>query len=213
MQIRGGARLRRKQADGASTPRLAKGLGVEGEEKGALPRGQPSGPARPKCRPPIRGGQIHLFSSNANACPRCARPTLRPLGVGARPHRPPRSLAGRHSARAIGPTGILPRGRAGIVPARRSRGRGTARQSPGCRAGAVRFKYIYSLIIAYHDSAIRNSGFLGVFRGFCETRPVFPLVPPWCILVQWRSVRPGRPAGNAMAPRVLVTPTGPDPQA
>jgi hypothetical protein len=55
---------------------------------------------------------------------------------GGRSHRPPRSLAGRQPARAIGPTGILPRGRAGIVPARRSRGRGTARPSLGCRAGA-----------------------------------------------------------------------------
>jgi hypothetical protein len=101
---RGGFGPQRKKADGASTPRIVKGLGVKGEEKGALPRGPPSVPAPPQC-PGHRAREINpsfLFHApgphgvppgNAFVVPRPARSGVPPgsasLGAPLRPQSPP----------------------------------------------------------------------------------------------------------------------------
>ena len=47
-----------------------------------------------------------------------------------------------------------------------------------------------------------------VFPGKTAVLPVFRLVPPWCILVQWRSVRPGRSGRKCNGPAGAVNTHG-----
>ena len=191
----GGGRAARK-VEGGEYAAFRVECGLKGRRKGLPPR-----PAIRAGPPQMQGGhragpnQVDLFSSM-------------PMQARARPGPPRRSLAGRHGphtrarhrpARPARPASC-PQAR---PPSWRPHGPPAARRSAAAGPRRHRRTMPRPCGLSMSDCHMWFFGSApAVFPGKTAVLPDFRLVPPWCILVQWRSVRPGRPAGNAMAPRV-----------